>query len=73
MGQGAWLARRSRDQHERRDPVIPTGTTGLLKLTGFETYGLALGVLTSRILRLERTRIRFSREMPLKTEHTVAL
>ena len=46
--------------------------TPLLNLTGFETYGFALGVLAPQIFRLERTGVRFSRATPLKEEHTAA-
>ena len=34
---------------------VRSRTTGLLKLTGFETYGFALGILALRIFRPEQT------------------
>ena len=53
-------------------PIMEDVLTPLLKLTGFETYGFALGVLAPQIFWLERAGIRFSRETRLKTEHTAA-
>ena len=63
-------AAQSLDFYKRRS--LLHSPTALLKLTDFETYGLALGVLAPRIFRLERTGIRFSRETLLKTEYTAA-
>ena len=61
---------REKAQDEARAQSPSLLSTVLLKFTGFEILGFALGVLAPQIFRLERTRSRFSKEMPLKTEHT---